>query len=540
MPSFPLQQLPQELQDQIWETTLGIDGPATIQCLEVDFMDGLETPRYDRLPWFRGSHKPTIYAPLPLGHGWMTFSASHYLHVRDVAASSPQARQALERIQRRLRANMPADLIELHPEVRPEPFKKEPVDKPNVWLNTKRDILLLHSPSVYTQRALEAGFAIRLNWFCPDDWSWCQHVSFRPLPFFGLDRVERFAIDWHVEVKRGSIRNGCRMGACKTLRQAYSSELYYTPRERRTYCPSCLGKELNRLNDQIREGTLSLEEFTETMIWDFNLDDSSVGADRKLGLDEPGTFYCRDCQGTIPCAEGREHVVVANTPYHASRTRWQPVCHAWHGPRIETDIETLLMGRMPSLKTFYIIDTDVKLFSEQYLDIPLTLPCEVFEGTNCKFVEVNTQDPAWDVRGVERFDISSGQFPFNSFRLAERLRWVAYCRANYRHAQSLMDVERVNGGLEGEPGTMEQLTLEDEEMDMLMQDEVPDDRMPFNEHILFRSVEHEGLHQLQGPRMVHSRTLQSEWPEHLLPLKVKILARIDPAQYSRIAFAKTN
>lgn len=445
--TFPLENLPKELRDKIWDTALGLDGPPIIQCVEIDLLQG----RLDAEDWFEDPHVPALFPPTYRRGGRDTFNASHYLHERNVARADREAGFSLERLKRTLRLKHGDDILELEAECQPEQALDPVVSKATVWLNTRRDVLLLQTPNFIALHHVSLG-SLAVNWFSLKGlerwWSW--NFSFHPLPFFGLDQVERLAIDWQVETTRRSIRRSCGFGFCELLRIAYNVELYRTLPEDRKYCTECLADVLERLNRAVQERVINMMDLEDILVDDFRIRPQATGStltEEKLGLDERGTFTCQRCNGYFPCAAGRLGNVVAEAPYDTTEIYgWQPKCLHWHAPEIHSDLETLLMGRMPSLKTFYIVDTSIKFKEPAPEAALLCRPREVFEGNNCRFVEVDPREAAWDLNTEQfpRYDATHAPCPFTSFNFAHRLRQVAWQFECCQHAKAQMEEQRAN------------------------------------------------------------------------------------------------
>jgi len=544
---YPVGDLPLELHDKIWEATLGINGPAVIHCLELDLMQGQSDIRPRLEDWFRPLHEPGICAPTHAHGGHYTFDASWYLHVRNVSNAGFGACSALQRLQQVLRLKRPADVLALQAKEHPESGQETcpralPEGKFPIWINTRKDILLLQSPSYFTDCSVTPyDKDIRVNWFSPLRWAYSTCASFRPLPFFGLDRVERFAIDWNMETTRGSIHPTCHEDACNVLRRAYDIELYHTRREDRKYCSPCLAGMLNALNRDVRDGRMTVRDFRMRMHDQFKVGSVDTATEEKLGFDEEGTFTCTNCDQEELCTTSRVPAIVENAPRVVSRVGWQPECHAWHRPGIETDIETLLMGRMPALRTLYVFDGSVRLAQRSVPGLGLSRPHEVFEGYNCKFVEVDPTDPQWDLspREFPRHHPLANHCPFHSFTFADHLRQVAWRHASCQHAQALMDEQWADRD------PYDAADSDDEEADMVEQDEwddqeiaaqaaVPLEKAPLNDPIWVRTSDRIHMEDLEMLMMGYSPSLESQWPDHLLPVKVKILARIQPSEYYRL------
>lgn len=320
-----------------------------------------------------------------------------------------------------------------------------------VYLRTDRDVLCLQCPSQLYAGALPFGSVQRdwcnINsppgwvqnpWFSPQR-VYNNHSSwniFRPLPFFGLDRVERVAIDFQCEMARHSIHRTCGMGVPATCsRLAYHLHVYR--RRNRRWCGKCLGRRLDVSNPETPPGMLM-----------FQLDLRYSRRDPVLPPGEPGTFTCETCRHEFPAGHDRLEEVSAGTwPFDImEHTDWQPECLPCHRPGVMiSDIDTLLLGRLPSLKTFYIVDNTVKLKPGRQP----TLPYEEFAGgSGCRFVEVNTDDDAWDIspEAYPPFHPATNPNPCNSFAVANRLKCVAWHYAARRHAQALMDEQRAADG----------------------------------------------------------------------------------------------
>lgn len=519
---FPLGALPQELRDKIWETTLGLDGPPIIQCLEMDLLQGnKDTLSPD---WYEPPHTPAICPPTFRRGGHVTFNASHYLHVQNVAEAEAEARDALEHFLRALRLKTPSDILELKAKRHPLWAKDPVMDEVSVWLNTKRDVLLLQSPYYMTARHTSPDLSVFVNWFCATPWVWSWRDSFRPLPFFGLDRVERVAIDWHLETKRRSIRRTCDLDGCGMLRIGYNVELYQTPRENRKYCTVCLGKILEGWNKAVQDGEMDPDSLDTHVETEFRGTAPDYWNAEYLGTDEPGSFICKNCNKVHLCANGRLSNIVNQTPYDVTEIEgWQPKCLAWHHPAMESDIETLFMGRMPSLKTFYVIDTAIKLKQPASTSPLLCRPHEVFEGHNCKFVEVDPEEAAWDLdpKRFPRCNPMTDPSPFTSFSFADKLRRAVWKSACHQHA-ALIYEQRASYDPYDAAKT-----------------EVPLEKQPLNQPITESQAVYAQIHDLQFPMMGPSPSLVSEWPDSLLPVKVKVMARVEPHEYWRLGSVDT-
>lgn len=536
---FRLSALPAELQDQVWETTVGLDGPPLMQCLEADFLDGYQDPP----GWFEGAHRPTIFIPTPRFGGAGTATASHFLHVQEVAKSSAEAREAIEHLQATLRLRNPGNILELKAKKRRRDISSpEDAAEVTVSLRTDRDVLCLQCPSQMYARALPFGLEqhdwydlnsppgyVNISWFSPqriydyDIW----HI-FRPLPFFGLDRMERVAIDFQCEMARHSLHRTCGRGACHMLRLAYHVHVYRTPRRYRRWCGKCLGGYLDGFN----QGTPAQNGQRGMRLLLFQLDLLFFVAkpDRwgpVLPPDEPGTFTCESCRHEFPAGHDRLEEVSAGTwPFDVmEHTGWQPKCLPWHQPLMISDIDTLLMGRLPSLKAFYIIDNTVKLKHGRQP----TLPYEEFAGSGCKFVEVNTDDDAWDIspRAYPPFHPATNPKPCNSFAFADRLQCVAWDHVARQHTQALMEEQRAADGDDDDLDDVPTAQLVAQMVMIPFADPVQDNQ-PLDMHIV--RDDSEALMDVNFPAMdlsIYLRRHQGSWPESLLPVKVKVMARID-------------
>jgi hypothetical protein len=455
--------------------------------------------------WFEPPHAPAAYIPTRDRGGDGTANVSHYLTVQNVTQADTQARDAIEHFQRTLRMKMSSHILEIKAKRREA--SQEAAEVP-VWLNTKRDVLCLQAPSLVSRRAVGFPENPILFWFTSrQEFEWSPHDFFRPLPFFGLDRIERVAIDWQCETARASIRHNCMSEVCDLFRSVHNVEVYMIKGERRKYCSTCLQNYLSGLN--LPEGG-DVEELPARLGEEFPAHHQEW---KQNGPEEPGTFICQGCRVNTPCGEGRlEKDKVGTAP------GWQPVCHRWHLPRTHSDIDTLLMGRLPSLKTFYIIDSMVKLRPGR----TFTMPCEQFEGHNCKFVEVNTRDDAWDLnpRDWPRYNKKTHPNPSHSFRFADKLQRIAWSFACRQHAKARMDEQEANKETYDEDDDVVVMDIDHSDRAGL-----PLEKQPLDEPI--RSINLEPFERLEYPRMGWNPALQPEWPDSVLPVKVKVMARID-------------
>ncbi|KAH8909871.1 hypothetical protein BR93DRAFT_423122 [Coniochaeta sp. PMI_546] len=502
--SFRFRALPSELQDKIWEFALGIDGPPIMQCVEVDFLN------------LSGAHTPTAYTPTARLGGSGTANASQYLAVRDVTQANKQARDAIERLQCLLRLETPSNIVELRVKGRDTPPEAEKV---SIWLNTTRDVLCLQASSIVDRDLGNQAPEMTNLWFSRSGPYWFQHDFFQPLPFFGLDRFERVAIDWHCEVARRAIRHHCWTRACNMLQTAYMIQIYLNKGEEREYCSVCFIQRLNKGNSPtVEDADVLLTRMA------FDLERGIEEEQELLGPDEQGTFVCKSCQAVTACGEGRvAHEMARRAP------DWKPVCRDWHEPIIVSDMDTLFMGRLPSLKTFYIIDTKVKLRPGK----TLTLPCEQFKGRSCKFVEVNTRDDAWDLNPEvwpSSHDENSPR-PFHSFAFADELQKIAWDYACRQFTKARMDEQKANG----------EWNSDDDDSDDEFFDNVGNDDhvAPVLENGAGTAVENLRLNRrlpvqhyqlyvrAAYPTMGRNPSLLPSWPDSLLPVKVKVMARID-------------
>lgn len=525
--TFPLKALPRELQNQIWETTLGIGGSPIIQCLEIDMLQGIGD-MFSSVPSIVRSGTPTLSPPTYHRGGRGTFNASHYLHVRNVAEADADARETLERFQRVLRLKPRKNILELKAKCQPGLSIDAVLGEVSVWLNTERDLLLLQSPSYIAERHIIQG-ALSPNWFHNRTWRW-DYRSFWPLPFFGLDRIERLAIDWQAETTRRSIRRSCGRFHCEDFRMAYHIELYRTPRKDRRYCAECLARALEWVNKAVQDRKMKSYSVRTYLHFEFRLNQRISWTDKPLGFDEHGNFTCKLCNREFPSSEGRLREIVEGGPYDMSQlVGWQPECHGYHDPGMESDIETLLFGRMSSLKTFYVIDTSVRLKGPASEAALLCRPREVFEGHNCKFVEVDPREAAWDLNTKQfpRYHKKNNPCPFTSFHFADKLRRAAWRFACRQNAKAPMEEQRANG----DPfydGDLFDAPAGSAESKMPLQDRPL--HSPVGESLLVRSQ----VMDLQYPNMRESASLMSEIPDYLLPIKVKVMTRIDPGEYWRL------
>lgn len=514
--SFRFRALPPELQYKIWEFALGIDGPPIMQCAEVDFLD------------LSGARTPTAYTPTARLGGSGTANASQYLAVPDVTQANKQARDAIERLQCLLRLGMPSNVVELRVKRRDTPPEAEKV---SIWLNTTRDVLCLRvvDRELGNQRHLMANL-----WFTRWARYWYPHDFFQPLPFFGLDRFERVAIDWHCEVARRAICPLCATHACSMLRTAYMQQMYLIKGEERQFCPVCLIEYFNKLNSPTVEDPKGLLGCMAV-----NLERGIAEEEELLGPDEPGTFVCIFCQAVTACGAGRvAHEMARRAP------DWKPVCHDWHGLFIYSDIDTLLMGRLPSLKTFYIIDTKVKLRPGK----TLTLPCEQFEGRGCKFVEVDTRDDAWDLDPEVGPPYHEEMRPrsFHSFTFADELQRIAWNFACRQFTKARIDEQKANGEWnsdddDDDSSNDDYYDSDEDDSDEESSENVGNDDhvAPGLEHGAGTAVENRRLNRplrvqhyplyvrAAYPSMGRNPSLLPSWPDSLLPVKVKVMARID-------------
>ncbi|OIW33655.1 hypothetical protein CONLIGDRAFT_186868 [Coniochaeta ligniaria NRRL 30616] len=518
--SFHLASLPKELQDMVWVSTTEVDRIPTMQCIEVDFLDGLQ----DAGEWFELPHAPAAYLPTRRFGGAGTGDTSFFFGMRRLSQTSPEARDAVQHFQRVVRRKNPDDFVEVEVKHRNREGSSAGAEDMSIWLNTKRDVICLQSPSQLLSRALPSGTletwfsegegasgAVKVSWFSDLVGYHQSSLDFyRPLPFFGLDQMEHVAIDFQCEKARHSIHPNCSATGCRLFRKAYHIELYHTAGEERKYCVTCLETYLDKINKAVQDKEVDQYYLEPRMDDEFSIFEDRDWAEL-LGPDEPGTFTCQSCSGQFACGNGRlAKVAEGGWPFDVTQyIGRQPTCYTWHLPGKGTDIETLLMGRLPSLKKFYVIDTSIKLRPGRQL----TLPHEQFAGNACKFVEVDTHDDAWDIHPNmwPPYNEGTNPAPLNSFAFADELQRVAWDFMCRKQAKELMDLEN-NGNANDD----------DDPLKSSVQDKQPLDRP-----ILVDPGLETRLRALQGPAMVPNTSLQPSWPDNLLPVKVKVMARID-------------
>ncbi|KAB5558481.1 hypothetical protein GE09DRAFT_114944 [Coniochaeta sp. 2T2.1] len=504
--SFRLNRLPPELRNMVWESTAGIQGGPIFQCLEADFMDGFRN-------WFDRHHIPTaVHASLDRGL-CATTGASFYEGILDVTRSHPEARGALQHLDKKLRKAAPRDLVEIRARFRQAPPRQGYF---SVWLSPSRDILCLQSTGKSSRNTQDGPGAHCVWWFNIREWHWYPPLSYHPLPFFGLDKMERVAVDWQLETAKGGIHRDCHERVCSGLRMAWYALLYQYGGGSREYCLSCITNMLHHINAS--DGDAIFLEDTLAPIWQNQ-------SPTEFGPDEPGTFVCQGCNNTFPAGEGRikEEQMVDTGPLQPSR--FDPICHDWHRPTISSDLETILMGRLPALKTFYIIDQDVKLKP----GAELTLPYEKFEGHLCHFVEVNTDDDAWDLDPAvfpPSPPVPNTPVPFTSFAYADMLQRVAFRHASMEHARKLMREQEA----QKDPFDVDMLTDSDSDPDSsALANNDPFAGRPLNRKPLTKPVQYPGKHmrRLKTLEYPNIRRDGQDWPEHIFTVRVKVMARID-------------
>lgn len=488
--------LPRELQDKVWEATAVGDGSPIFQCLEVDFMDGFKESNAGSgvKGWFRPPHVATLYAPTKQLEGDSTANASFYEYVRRVAQTNTCARDAIKWFERMFRGNSPqTDIVMLKAKFRGAPSGQEM----SAFMNVKKDLICLHGPSTEETRTFSRFDGLtRLSWFKVTHWwVWPSTVIFRPLPFFDLHRFEHVAIDWNCETARKTIVRDCRAHACMRLKGAYYFNLYRVAGKDRPYCAGCASEVLGEMNDTA----------TDSRSLQATLRDAFHGPGVNRGIvtlapDEEGFFRCKRCLRECPSGEGRSWDLFGmDAPDRCvfDSVGWNPPCLHWHRSYISTDIDTLLMGRLPALKTFYIIDTEIKLRP----GMQLTLPHESFAGHGCKFVEVDTHDEAWDLDRFRKVPLWNS---FNSLAYAvrcEKILWRYYTR---EFTQALMDEQTGD-----DPADRDVMT--DEDGDLIPMEERPlDEWVGLSDDAIFSEV--------HGP---------CRGPADSMPVKVGLMTRLD-------------
>ena len=510
-PRHPFFSLPLELRDMIWQETVGLDGGPMIQCFEVDFLEGLEGLEPEPAAWFTFPHVPALYTASKQLGGQSTTGVSTYDTVRRVMQSCNQASNAISRFHGALCRNPPEKVVELKAKA---PLAASGFQDVSVWMNTEKDLICLQGPSTKLTREFRwDDDYTRVSWFCKRYHWWVKPTfTFRPLPLFSLDRFEHVAIDWNCEVGRQTIVPDCDDGACLTLKWAYYAGVYRTPGKDRKYCSRCLGDVLNRPSWSATDpfGDFSdafYEQFIDAFYVLYTPDGFTYVGEPPLGLDEPGSFLCVECGKHEPSVEGRVQSMIDKEPNENTLNclGWAPKCRQRHRPSISSDIDTFVMGRLPALKTFYIIETNIKLKPGKQP----TLPHEAFAGHNCKFVEVDENDDAWD---LSEYSEHGGPTPwvheFHAFGYADRLRWLVWVHATRQHTQSLLDQEAKEMGI-----YVSKKDIIDENGT-----KVPLHRRPLDRVIWGTDSNDDEVWEIEYPIMP---------PAHLLPVQVKVLTRID-------------
>jgi hypothetical protein len=211
---------------------------------------------------------------------------------------------------------------------------------------------------------------------------------------------------------------------------------------------------------------------------------------------------------------------------------------------MESDIETLLMGRMPSLKAFYIVDPTIVFWEgpwEPGTTPHLSRPFEVFEGHNCKFVEVDPDDEAWDLDPLKypRHHSVHNPNPFTSFMFADKLRRVVWRQMAIQHARGLIEAARADDPYAAPPSDLPHINFDPPVGPAELADaaRIPNDKYPLDVPELVLDDDNRALTQLQMPyyRKPPSRgALKSEFPDSLLAVQIKVMTRVEPKDYWRL------
>jgi hypothetical protein len=451
--SFPFHDLPQELQERVLEeTVVSTTTKPRINVLEVDFIEGM-TFTADTAEWYEPPHAPTLYTASSARGGEGVSNASAYIAARHVSESGPAARRDIEAIERRLRLNPRPDLVELKAKRYRRRAREGQQEEVSVWVDLKKDLLVLQGSRTVDNRWAEGPFNWddqrrwyynRVYWFSPhsdrieEHWNYVGNCSFMaPLTFFQLHRFERLAIDWQTETTRRTIIGGCVHSGCEIAREEYFREVQCVKGTERRWCSKCLGETLDSAS-AVEQGWWAFKTFLAEGLG-FGWIHKQV---TQYPADEPGSFTCRQCKQLYPCGEGRGDLidpVAAGGDFEKmfaverSILGWTPKCREWHYPDWQGDIVSLFMGRLPALKTFYIVDTSIKLKPGKQP----TLPAESFEGNDRRYVEVNLADDAWDLSAHPPYDRQSNPLPFHSIGFARHVEAVAWRYACRLHARRL-------------------------------------------------------------------------------------------------------
>lgn len=444
--------VPGEVQTLIWEHSALLHEP-TIHFLEVDFKQVL----------------PYLQLAGPQAGGQYNHRRSAYHKRAIIVRAGRQARVDLKRTQPRLLDSRLTVLKDLQDEER---YKNHgPIM--DVWMKRNRDLVCFQGPRH------------RMAWQHPAPWFhttepryYPQHAVFRPLKEFGFHKLQRTGIDWDTEVARTSMGSGCD-GQCALLCAAYFYEVNDFEPTRRTYCSDCMRLLVAHWND-IPRTTAGLVTYIRTF---FPVDPLQLRPDMWAQNDYL-TFRCRACD---------RHIQVPRVFGYYDELKPAP-CQPWHNPRIKTDILTLLMGRMPALKIFYVVDSSVKLkpnrsFSPRF-------PYESFAGNDCSYVEVNPEDDAWDLTGHQTAFRPDYPYGFNSMELARKVQLTAW-RASGRLLAYKLFVAKER--LENPDFVLDNWELQLEET-------------------VTQGGDDEGWQGVEGPYLP---------PQHLMPVQCKVLTRID-------------
>lgn len=428
--------LPNEILDMIFAAALEPETKPVINFLEADFSRTNELHQPD----------PAFYLPTSEAGSKDICKLSHYrsnLGIGKISwGANQQALKAPERDRQRAKREG-KKLIEITAQVnRHKPSNEKTTGKTlTIQLDPSKDLLCLQAALHNTQ------------WFMAgtDPWEWSRRTFFRPLWPRGIDKLERLAIDWKTETTRGTLSPRCGNNVCSYLSNVYNCEIYLVRGTQRKYCSWCTGDLLNAMNAACG----SFDALSQLVDGEFAVPGRFCGLG---GSNEEGQFVCGYCRVTYPAAEGRtkieEGVLVSS---------WKPKCLNWHDPTVQSDIETLFMGRMRRLREFYLVCTDITLKDGR--EAPKGK--DEFVGNGARFVVVEEDDDRWDlskVRGSGYRDWRpNGVFdvdPFGYAKWLEDIAWESYWRFPRIYATRSRQAAEAEG----------EVMPQDAEDDVVMQD----------------------------------------------------------------------